>query len=91
MKLKMKIPIVYIETSVISYFTSKPYNDLFVLAKQHMTVIWWERVLPKLDAYISEHVLEEILKGDKQASIKRAEASAKFRVLDRNIEIDRLA
>ncbi len=88
---KNKIQSVYIESSVISYLTSKPSNDLFVLAKQHMTVLWWDRVLPHLNAYVSEYVLEEILKGDKEASKKRANASKDFPVLNRSGSIDKLA
>jgi predicted nucleic acid-binding protein len=90
-KKQEKIQTVYVESSVISYFASRPSNDLFVLAKQHMTVMWWERVLPRLDAYISEYVLEEILKGDQGAAKKRGEVSRGFQILGKRPEIERLS
>jgi hypothetical protein len=35
-------PTVYIETSVISYLTSRPSRDLIAAARQERNVSWWE-------------------------------------------------
>ena len=40
---------VYIETSVISYFTAKPSLDLIVAAHQQITNDWWENALPNIE------------------------------------------
>lgn len=84
MKPTLQRPKVYIETSVISYHAARPSTDLLVLAKQHMTVIWWERVLPKVDAFISDFVIEEISRGDTRASRSRLELVSSFRALPRD-------
>lgn len=44
---------VYIETSVISYYTSQPSRDLVTAARQQVTREWWEDMLQQFDAYIS--------------------------------------
>jgi hypothetical protein len=35
-------PKVYVETSVISYLTSRPSRDIVVAANQEVTRDWWE-------------------------------------------------
>jgi hypothetical protein len=62
---------IYLETTIISYFTSRPSNDIMVLAKQRITEQWWNNNLNKFDAYISEAVFEEISEGDRDAALKR--------------------
>ena len=84
-------PTVYIETSIISYFSSRPSNDVLVLAKQRLTQRWWEKVLPKCDPFVSQIVLNEIGRGDSQASRKRLALSSEFRILGVDYEVIRLA
>lgn len=62
---------VYLETSVISYRVSRPSRDIIVLARQEITLEWWDSVLPHLDAYVSPIVLDEIACGDQQAQALR--------------------
>ncbi|MCX6152738.1 MAG: type II toxin-antitoxin system VapC family toxin [Candidatus Kapabacteria bacterium] len=66
-------PKVYLETSVIGYYASKPSRDLITAANQQVTVEWWDKYLPKFDAYISPLVYDEISKGDANASKQRIE------------------
>ena len=66
---------VYIETSVISYFTAKPSRDLIVAGHQKITYDWWHKSKHKFDCYISEFVIDEINKGDPSAASKRLFAS----------------
>lgn len=73
---------VYLETTVISYFAARPSTDLLKLAKQHLTTMWWERVLPKVDVYISPFVLKEMKEGDPEAVAERLKVSRMFPVLD---------
>jgi hypothetical protein len=62
---------VYIETTVVSYLTAKPSRDLVVAGHQQVTQEWWEKSLPKFDTFISDAVLEEAAKGDKNAAALR--------------------
>ena len=54
---------VYIETSVVSYYTSRPSRDLVTAARQQVTREWWEEMLQQFGTYISALVIEEV-KGD---------------------------
>ena len=64
----MKKYTVYIETSVISYYTSRPSRDLVVAAHQQLTHEWWENYLPQVEAYISTLVIQEVEAGDALAA-----------------------
>ena len=75
-------PTVYIETSVISYFTAKPSRDLIVAAHQQITHEWWEKALIHYEPYISPIVLEEISRGDSRAAKFRLEIISSFSVLE---------
>ena len=77
MKLK-----VYVETSVISYFTSRPSRDLIVAAHQALTADWWRRGLPRYDPVISQFVLDEVEAGDSEAAQVRLDAVADFALVD---------
>ena len=59
---------VYLETSVISYHTSKPSRDIIVLAHHEITRQWWPMALNKFDFFISEAVTEETSMGDHDAA-----------------------
>ena len=54
---------VYIETSVISYLTARPNNDIRAVANQNVTLEWWETQRPKFDLLISEFVIAEASLG----------------------------
>lgn len=62
---------VYIETSVISYLTSRMSRDLIVAAHQQITQDWWENYRSEFDLYVSELVLNEASAGDTEAVKKR--------------------
>ena len=64
-------PTVYVETSVISYLTSKPSRDLVVAAHQELTREWWSVARDSYDLAISDVVIEEISRGDKDAVARR--------------------
>ena len=62
---------IYIETSVVSYYVSKPSRDLIVLAHQQITWEWWPKAVKRFNTYISEVVVEEAAAGDKESAEKR--------------------
>lgn len=72
---------VYIETTVLSYLTSRPSRDLLVAAHQQVTVDWWENWLPLFEPFISPLVIEEVSRGDEIAARLRLEKIAGLSVL----------
>ena len=82
---------VYLETTVVSYYTALPSRDIITVGHQQITQEWWNSYLPNYTPYISEVVFEEISRGDKQASQKRIEAVEKFSFLEVNKDVLSLA
>jgi len=72
---------VYIETSVISYYTSRPSRDLVTAARQQVTREWWEEMRQQFGSYISAMVIEKAKGGDLSAAEKRIDAIAEIPVL----------
>lgn len=64
---------VYIESSVISYLTARPSNDLVKAARQAITADWWSEIRPDFEIYVSELVELEISQGDSAAAAARIE------------------
>ena len=52
-------PTAYIETSVVSYLTSRPSRDVVVAAYQEVTREWWRDAAARFDLAASELVLAE--------------------------------
>ena len=81
---------VYIETSVVSYYTSRPSRDLVTAARQQITREWWETNRLGFETYISTLVLEEAGEGDQLAAEKRLQALAGMPVLTITNEVETL-
>lgn len=64
-------PVVYIESSVISYLASRPSRDVVIAGRQAVSLDWWENHSHRFELRISVLVEEEISKGDFQASERR--------------------
>jgi predicted nucleic acid-binding protein len=71
-------PRLYIETSVISYYTARPSRDLIAAGHQQITQQWWQEQLSWYEPYISEVVHEEISRGDAPAVELRLKAVQGF-------------
>jgi|SRR3989304_2867807 len=82
---------IYLETTIISYLTSRPHRDIIVAAQQELTRQWWEIEKPRYRCYISPYVLEEASAGDKQAAEKRIQTLQDIEVLPLFPEIESLA
>ena len=67
---------VYIETSVISYLTARPSNDIRAMANQNVTIEWWEMQRSNYDVFISEFVIAEAGLGHPDAISRRLEVIA---------------
>jgi len=62
---------VYIESSVISYLTSRPSRDVVTSARQKITIEWWKSYRDCYELFISELVIEEISSGNAVAANSR--------------------
>jgi predicted nucleic acid-binding protein len=62
---------VYLETTIPSYLTGRPSNDLIMAGKQANTRKWWEERRPHYDLFISAAVLDEAGRGDPSAAARR--------------------
>ena len=72
---------VYIETSVFSYLTARPSNDLRAMANQSATSEWWETQRPNYSVFVSDLVISEAGKGHPEAAQRRLAAIADLPLL----------
>ena len=75
-------PKAYIETSIPSYLTARPSNDLRAMANQSTTAEWWNNRRHAFDVFTSEFVAAESAKGHAAAARKRLEAISGIAMLD---------
>ena len=78
---------VYVETSVISYLTARPNNDIRAMANQNVTIEWWETQRLNFDLLISEFVVAEASIGDPDAVKRRLAAIADIMELQATEEV----
>jgi len=64
-------PLVYVETSVISYVAARASRDLVTAAHQVLTLAWWDGARRAFDLRASQLVIEEARRGDSEAAGKR--------------------
>jgi hypothetical protein len=82
---------VYIETSVISYLTSRPSRDVVVAGHQQITQEWWSDHSNQYELFISQAVLEEVAAGDPLWARSRLEAINNIPLLEISAETVALA
>ncbi len=87
----MDKPTVYIESSVVSYYTARPSRDVLILSHQEITRVWWEHHLHTCEPHVSGVVLQELGRGDADAAGLRLAAVSEFRVLPLLPAIEALA
>ena len=75
-------PSVYIETTVISYLTSRLSKDLVVAAHHQITEEWWRTRSPLFDLYASQMVIQEASAGDEEKANKRLNALKSVELLE---------
>ena len=61
-------PTVYLETTIPSFLTARPSNNLVVAGKQEVTRQWWETRREKYQLFISQYVRDEAASGDETAA-----------------------
>jgi predicted nucleic acid-binding protein len=72
---------VYVETTIVSYLTSRPSRDLVRAAHQEVTRAWWDEHRHRFDVVVSRIVLDEAGRGDAGAARKRLAALEGFPLL----------
>ncbi|MEX0720945.1 MAG: type II toxin-antitoxin system VapC family toxin [Balneolaceae bacterium] len=82
---------IYIETSVISYLTSRTSRDLVTAARQQLTTEWWESKRREYALFVSQPVISEASDGDRNAAKKRLSVINKVPLLDVTEEAVELA
>lgn len=75
-------PKVYLETSVISYLTSRPSRDLIVAGHQQTTQDWWAERRHAFHLVASQLVMNEASSGDVEAAKARLEVLASVELLE---------
>ena len=73
---------VYLETSIVSYYTARPSRDLVIAAWQEVTHEMWPVLQTDLDRYISALVIQEASRGDKEAAERRLNTLSGIPVLE---------
>jgi predicted nucleic acid-binding protein len=82
---------IYVETTVVSYFTAKPSRDVMIAGHQEATRELWPQLGDQYETYVSALVYEEAGKGDRQQARARLAAIRPFRMLDMTDEAQILA
>lgn len=83
-------PKLYVETSIISYLTSRQSRDVVINANQQLAQEWWE-TREDFDLFISQVVVDEVSKGDAQTANERLNLIRDISLLDLNDQARDLA
>jgi len=84
-------PKVYIETSIPSYLTARPSNDIRAMANQNATIEWWENHRFGFDLFVSEFVIAEAGLGHPEAAQRRLSVIVNLPELSVTEEVKMLA
>lgn len=72
---------IYVETTVVSYYTARPSRDLIIAGHQEATRELWPRLSSEYTSYISALVYEEAGRGDTGLASARLAALKPFMML----------
>jgi predicted nucleic acid-binding protein len=84
-------PTVYLETSFISYLTSRPSRDIVVAGHQQVTREWWDSHGERFEVVASQLVLQEASTGDPDAARRRLHVLAQIELIPVTPDAVRLA
>ena len=82
---------IYIETSVVSYYTGRASRDIVIAGHQQTTQEFWPLLSQELLPHVSALVIKEAGKGDSDQARKRLDAISSFAVLATTPDAERLA
>ena len=75
-------PLLYVETSIVSYLTAWQSRDIVTAARQQITREWWNTRRAHFQLFTSEFVIEEAEEGDPEAARQRLIALREAEALD---------
>lgn len=84
-------PLIYIETSVISYLVARPSSSTIVAGHQAATHEFWLTLPDKFLPYISGLVVQEISQGHSEQVQMRLAAIRDFPILSVDKEVEQIA
>jgi hypothetical protein len=82
---------IYIESTIPGYAASRPNRDIILAAHQTSTKLFWETERGKYDFCISQDVIDECSRGDREAARKRLDWLRGIRLLPKTREVVDLA
>lgn len=82
---------VYIETSFISYLTSRPSSHITLLARQESARAVWDLRGQAFTPYVSKMVLDEVSKGDPTRAQQRIDLCEMAALIEHTASADTLA
>ena len=84
-------PMLYLETSVVSYYTGRPSRDLIVAGRQQITRDWREDDRHNYSLYVSALVLQESRRGEPEAVKNREQVLKGIPLLGMMEQTEKLA
>jgi predicted nucleic acid-binding protein len=81
---------IYLETSVVSYFVSRPSKNIVIAGRQAVTKDMWA-IMGYYDVFISDIVIQESSRGDTTLAKLRLDAVEEFNILKIDDEAKELA
>jgi predicted nucleic acid-binding protein len=81
---------IYLETSVVSYFVSRPSKNIVIAGRQAVTKDLWA-IMGYYDVFISDIVIQESSRGDTTLAKLRLDAVEEFNILKIDDEAKELA
>ncbi len=84
-------PKVYIETSVVSYYTGRGSRDVVITGRQQVTQDFWPLLADTVLPFVSALVIKEAAKGNPVVAASRLNVIQTFPVLATTPEAERLA
>ena len=82
---------IFIETTIPSYYVSRPSRNLLQFARQELTREWWDARRHEFDLFASQLVLDEASEGEPAKASERLQLLAGLELLDLNQEVEALA
>lgn len=82
---------IFIETTIPSYYVSRPSRNLLQFARQELTREWWDGQRQLFDLFTSQLVLDEAADGEASKAYERLALLAGIPLLDLNEQVQTLA
>lgn len=82
---------IFIETTIPSFYVSRPSRDVLQLARQELTREWWDAQRQQFDLFTSQLVLDEAADGEAAKASERLQLLIGIPLLDLNEPVRALA